>query len=184
MPPSLSASPSATPSASPSASPSAATSASPSPWWQDQTAYQIYPRSFADSNGDGIGDLPGITSRLDHLQALGVGVLWLSPVCRSPMADNGYDISDCRDIAPEFGTLAGFDAMLAAMHQRGIRLMMDLVVNHCSDQHPWFQQGRLSRDNPFHDDFIWAEPAPDGGPPTNWEAAFNGPAWTFKPAHR
>ena len=151
------------------------------PWWQDQTVYQIYPRSFADSNGDGIGDLPGITSRLGHLQALGVGVVWLSPVYCSPMADNGYDISDYRNIAPEFGTLADFDAMLAAMQARGIRLMMDLVVNHCSDQHPWFQQACLSRDNPFHDHFIWAEPGPGGGAPTNWEAAFNGPAWTFNP---
>ena len=150
-------------------------------WWHDQVVYQIYPRSFADSNGDGIGDLPGITARLDHLQALGVGVVWLSPVYRSPMADNGYDISDYRDIAPEFGTLADFDALVAALHARGIRLMMDLVVNHCSDQHPWFAQGRRSRDDPCHDYFIWAEPGPDGGPPNNWEACFSGPAWTFNP---
>ena len=154
-------------------------------WWHDQVVYQIYPRSFADSNGDGIGDLPGITAHLDHLQALGVGVLWLSPVYRSPMADNGYDISDYRDIAPEFGTLADFDALVAALHARGMRLMMDLVVNHCSDRHPWFEQGRQSRDHPWHDYFIWGEPATDGGPPNrppnNWEACFSGPAWTFNP---
>jgi oligo-1,6-glucosidase len=153
-------------------------------WWHDQVVYQIYPRSFCDSNGDGIGDLPGIVARLDHLQALGVGVVWLSPVYRSPMADNGYDISDYRDIAREFGTLADFDALVAALHVRGIRLVMDLVLNHSSDQHPWFQQARQSRDNPFHDYYCWGEPK-DGlappQPPNNWEAAFSGPAWTFNP---
>ena len=123
-------------------------------WWQTEVVYQIYPRSFADSNGDGIGDLPGITARIDHLVALGVGVVWLSPVYRSPMADNGYDISDYCDIAPEFGTLADFDALTAALHARGIKLVMDLVVNHCSDQHPWFEQGRQSRGHPWHDFFI------------------------------
>ena len=148
-------------------------------WWHDQVVYQIYPRSFCDSNGDGIGDLPGIVARLDHLQALGVGVVWLSPVYRSPMADNGYDISDYRDIAPEFGSLTDFDALVAALHARGIRLVMDLVLNHSSDQHPWFQQARQSRDNPFHDFYCWGEPK-EGGPPirppNNWEAAFSGPA--------
>ncbi len=157
----------------------------PAKWWHDQVVYQIYPRSFADSNGDGIGDLPGITAHLDHLQALGVGVAWLSPVYCSPMADNGYDISDYRDIAPEFGTLADFDTLVAALHARGMRLLMDLVVNHCSDQHPWFADGRQSRDHPWHDYFIWGEPAADGGPPNlppnNWEACFSGPAWTFNP---
>jgi len=150
-------------------------------WWQTEVVYQIYPRSFADSNGDGIGDLPGITARIDHLVALGVGVVWLSPVYRSPMADNGYDISDYCDIAPEFGTLADFDALTTALHARGIKLVMDLVVNHCSDQHPWFEQGRQSRGHPWHDFFIWGEPAADGGPPNNWEACFSGPAWTFNP---
>ncbi len=149
--------------------------------------YQIYPRSFCDSNGDGIGDLAGILGKLDHLQALGVGVVWLSPIYRSPMVDNGYDISDYRDIAPEFGTLADFDALVAALHARGIRLMLDLVVNHCSDQHPWFLQGSRSRDDPHHGYFIWAEPqaAAAGSAtaaPNNWEAAFGGPAWTFNPA--
>jgi oligo-1,6-glucosidase len=138
---------------------------------RDAVVYQIYPRSFCDSNGDGIGDLPGITSRLDHLQALGVNVVWLSPIFASPQDDNGYDISDYRAIAPEFGTMADFDDMLAAMHARGIRLMMDLVVNHSSDEHAWFEQARSSRDNPFHDYYIWREPRADAtadpvaGPP-------------------
>ncbi len=156
------------------------------PWWKSSVVYQIYPRSFCDSNGDGIGDLRGITSKLDHLQALGVDVVWLSPVYRSPQDDNGYDISDYRDIAPEFGTLADFDEMLAAMHARGIRLVMDLVVNHSSDEHAWFQQARTSRDNPYHDHYIWCEPrdaaAPIGSPaslPNNWEAAFNGSVWEW-----
>lgn len=141
--------------------------------------YQIYPRSFCDSNGDGVGDLRGITSKLDHLQALGVDVVWLSPVYASPQDDNGYDISDYRAIAPEFGTMADFDEMLAALHARGIRLVMDLVVNHSSDEHHWFQQARQSRDNPFHDYYIWREPKANGSPPTNWEAAFNGSVWEW-----
>ena len=152
------------------------------PDWRSQVVYQIYPRSFCDSNGDGIGDLPGITSRLDYLQQLGVGVVWLSPIYASPNDDNGYDISDYRAIMQEFGTMADFDAMLAAMHSRGIRLMMDLVVNHTSDEHVWFQQARQSRSNPYHDHYIWREPAADGGPPTNWEAAFNGSAWEWNEA--
>lgn len=147
--------------------------------WKRSVVYQIYPRSFCDSNGDGIGDLPGITSKLDHLQALGVDVVWLSPVYASPQDDNGYDISDYRAIAPEFGTMADFDTMLAAMHTRGIRLVMDLVVNHSSDEHEWFRQARSSRDNPFHDFYIWREPKADGTPPTNWEAAFNGSVWEW-----
>ncbi len=152
------------------------------PDWRSQVVYQIYPRSFCDSNGDGIGDLPGITSRLDYLKQLGVGVVWLSPIYASPNDDNGYDISDYRAIMQEFGTMADFDAMLAAMHSRGIRLMMDLVVNHTSDEHVWFQQARQSRCNPYHDHYIWREPAADGGPPTNWEAAFNGSAWEWNEA--
>ena len=152
------------------------------PDWRSQVVYQIYPRSFCDSNGDGIGDLPGITSRLDYLQQLGVGVVWLSPIYASPNDDNGYDISDYRAIMQEFGTMVDFDAMLAGMHSRGIRLMMDLVVNHTSDEHVWFQQARQSRSNPYHDHYIWREPAADGGPPTNWEAAFNGSAWEWNEA--
>ncbi len=146
--------------------------------WRSSVAYQIYPRSFADSNGDGIGDIPGITAHLDHLQALGIEIVWLSPVYDSPNDDNGYDIRDYRSIMKEFGTMADFDAMLAGMRQRGIRLMMDLVVNHTSDEHAWFQQARTSRDNPYHDYYIWRDPV-EGREPTNWEAAFNGSAWTF-----
>lgn len=151
------------------------------PWWQRAVVYQIYPRSFADSNGDGIGDLPGITARLDHLQALGIDMVWLSPIYASPDDDNGYDISDYRAIHADFGTMADFDAMLAAMRARGIRLMMDLVVNHTSDEHEWFRQARSSRSNPYHDYYIWAEPV-DGGPPTNWESIFGGSAWEWNEA--
>ena len=119
------------------------------PWWQRSVVYQIYPRSFCDANGDGIGDIQGIMGKLDYIKALGAEVIWLSPVYQSPNDDNGYDISDYRAIHPEFGTMADFDEMLAGMHQRGLRLVMDLVVNHCSDEHSWFQQARTSRDNPF-----------------------------------
>jgi oligo-1,6-glucosidase len=151
------------------------------PWWKQSVVYQIYPRSFCDSNGDGIGDLAGITSKLDHLQRLGVDVVWLSPVYKSPNDDNGYDISDYRDIMDEFGTMADFETMLAAMHARGIRLMMDLVVNHTSDEHAWFRQARTSRDNPYHDYYIWREPR-EGREPNNWEAAFSGSAWEWNEA--
>ena len=150
-------------------------------WWKESVVYQIYPRSFADSNGDGIGDLPGITSRLDHLKALGIDVVWLSPVYRSPNDDNGYDISDYRAIMAEFGTMADFDAMLAGMHARGIKLVMDLVVNHTSDEHAWFREARKSRDNPYHDYYIWRE-GKDGREPNNWEAAFSGSAWQWNEA--
>jgi oligo-1,6-glucosidase len=154
---------------------------SDSGWWKNNTVYQIYPRSFCDSNGDGIGDIPGITSKLDHLKTLGVDVVWLSPVYQSPNDDNGYDISDYRAIMGEFGTMADFDAMLAGMTERGIALMMDLVVNHTSDEHEWFRQARSSRDNPYHDYYIWQEPV-DGREPTNWESVFSGSAWTFNEA--
>ena len=150
-------------------------------WWKSSTVYQIYPRSFCDSNGDGIGDIPGITSKLDHLKTLGVDVVWLSPVYQSPNDDNGYDISDYRAIMGEFGTMADFDAMLAGMSERGIALMMDLVVNHTSDEHEWFRQARSSRDNPYHDYYIWQEPV-DGREPTNWESAFSGSAWSWNEA--
>ena len=149
--------------------------------WRKQVAYQIYPRSFADSNGDGIGDLPGITSKLDHLEALGVKIVWLSPVYDSPNDDNGYDIRDYRSIMKEFGTMADFDTMLASMCARGIRLMMDLVVNHTSDEHEWFKQARSAKTNPYHDYYIWHDPV-EGREPTNWEAAFSGSAWTFNEA--
>lgn len=150
-------------------------------WWKESIVYQIYPRSFCDSNGDGIGDLRGILSKLDYLEALGVDVVWLSPVYKSPNDDMGYDISDYRAIMDEFGTMADFDEMLAAMHRRGIKLMMDLVVNHTSDEHPWFQEARKSRDNPYHDYYIWRDPV-NGREPNNWEAAFTGSAWEYNPS--
>lgn len=152
------------------------------PWWQGSVVYQIYPRSFSDSDGDGVGDLKGITARLDHLVDLGVDVVWLSPVYASPNDDNGYDISDYRAIQPEFGTMADFDELLAAMHARGLRLVMDLVVNHTSDEHAWFRRARRSRDDPFHDFYLWGEPREDGGPPTNWSSVFGGSAWAWNEA--
>lgn len=126
-------------------------------WWKEAVVYQIYPRSFMDSNGDGIGDLNGITSRLDYLKDLGVDVIWLSPVYQSPNDDNGYDISDYRAIMQEFGTMEDFDRMLSEMHKRGIRLVMDLVVNHTSDEHKWFVESRKSKDNPYRDYYIWRD---------------------------
>ena len=148
-------------------------------WWKQSVVYQVYPRSFCDSNGDGIGDLRGITSKLDYLQLLGVDVVWLSPIYQSPNDDGGYDISDYRAIAPEFGSMADFEQLLAQLHQRRIKLVMDLVVNHTSDEHAWFTEACKSRDNPYRDYYIWRAPAADGGPPTNWEAAFSGSAWEF-----
>jgi oligo-1,6-glucosidase len=145
-------------------------------WWKTATVYQIYPRSFADSDGDGIGDLPGITRRLDHLAALGVDVVWLSPVYPSPQDDAGYDISDYRDIEPTFGTLADFDTLLDGVHQRGMKLIMDLVVNHTSDEHPWFQASRSSREDPQRDWYWWREH------PNNWGSFFSGSAWELDPA--
>jgi len=134
-------------------------------WWHQSTIYQIYPRSFADSNADGIGDLPGITSKLEYLKALGIDLLWLSPIFASPMDDNGYDISDYRSIAPEYGTLADFDHLVREARLRGMGLILDLVVNHTSDEHAWFQRARSSRNDPHHEFYIWREPAADGGPP-------------------
>ncbi|HQR79586.1 MAG TPA: alpha-glucosidase [Actinomycetota bacterium] len=145
-------------------------------WWADAVVYQIYPRSFADSDGDGIGDLPGIESRLDYLAGLGVDVVWLSPVYRSPQDDNGYDISDYRDIDPLFGTLADFDRLLAAVHARGMKLVMDLVVNHTSDEHPWFVESRSGVDSPKRDWYWWRRGDGDG-PPNNWGSIFSGSAW-------
>ena len=145
-------------------------------WWQSAVVYQIYPRSFADSDGDGIGDLPGILGRLDHLAELGVDVIWLSPVYPSPQDDNGYDISDYQDIDPTFGTLEDFDALLAAIHERGMKLVMDLVVNHTSDEHPWFVESRSSRDNPKRDWYWWRDQ------PTNWRSFFSGPTWELDEA--
>lgn len=147
-------------------------------WWKESVVYQIYPRSFCDSNGDGIGDLNGITSKLDYLKELGINVIWLSPVYQSPNDDNGYDISDYQAIMEEFGTMEDFDRMLAAAHERGIKILMDLVVNHTSDEHKWFVESRKSEDNPYRDYYIW-RPAKDGGMPNNWGSAFSGPAWEY-----
>jgi alpha-glucosidase len=150
-----------------------------SPWWQTGVIYQIYPRSFQDSNGDGIGDLKGIEQRLDYLVELGVDAIWLSPIFPSPMADFGYDISDYTDVDPLFGALADFDDLLAATHARGLRLLLDLVPNHTSDQHPWFRDSRSSRADPKRDWYLWRDPAPGGGPPNNWLSDFGGSAWQF-----
>ena len=155
------------------------------PWWRSAVVYQVYPRSFADSDGDGIGDLPGITAHLDHLAALGIDAIWLSPVYRSPHADNGYDISDYQDVDPTFGTLADLDRLLEQAHARGIRIVLDLVVNHTSDEHPWFVAARSSADDPKRDWYWWrpARPGTTGGEPgaepTNWESFFSGPTWTW-----
>lgn len=147
-------------------------------WWKESVVYQIYPKSFKDSNGDGIGDLNGITEKMGYLQELGINVLWLSPVYESPNDDNGYDISDYQAIMKEFGTMEDFDRMLAAAHEHGIKLVMDLVVNHTSDEHPWFVESRKSLDNPYRDYYIW-RPARDGKEPNNWGSCFSGPAWKY-----
>ena len=157
----------------------------PDDQWRRWVVYQIYPRSFADSNGDGVGDLRGVLSHLDHLQRLGVDVIWLSPVYRSPMDDNGYDISDYQDVDPLFGTLADLDELIKDLHARGMRLVMDLVVNHTSDVHPWFVESRSRRDNPKRDWYWWRDarpgttPGTPGAEPTNWESHFSGPTWTW-----
>ena len=147
-------------------------------WWKESVVYQIYPRSFCDSNGDGIGDLKGIQSKLDYLKELGINVIWMSPVYKSPNDDNGYDISDYQDIMTEFGTMADFDELLAAAHERGIRIVMDLVVNHTSDEHPWFIESRSSKENPKRDYYIWRD-AVDGHEPNNWGSSFSGSAWEW-----
>lgn len=150
-------------------------------WWKEAVVYQIYPRSFMDSDGDGVGDLKGIISRLDYLKELGVDVVWLSPVYKSPNDDNGYDISDYQAIMEEFGTMEDFDRMLAGMHERGIRLVMDLVVNHTSDEHPWFVESRKSKDNPYRDYYFWRE-GKEGKEPNNWASCFSGSAWQYDDA--
>ena len=147
-------------------------------WWKEAIVYQIYPRSFCDSNGDGIGDLNGITSKLDYLKELGIDVIWLSPVYKSPNDDNGYDISDYEAIMTEFGNMDDFDKMLSEAHKRGIKIVMDLVVNHTSDEHPWFVESRSSKDNPKRDYYIWKE-GKNGKEPNNWGSAFSGPAWKY-----
>ncbi|PFJ38841.1 glycoside hydrolase family 13 protein [Bacillus thuringiensis] len=147
-------------------------------WWKESVIYQIYPRSFNDSNNDGIGDIKGITQKLDYLKELGINVIWLSPVYKSPNDDNGYDISDYRNIMDEFGTMEDFHEMLEESHKREIKIMMDLVVNHSSDEHHWFIESKKSKDNPYRDYYIW-KPGKDGKPPTNWGAAFGGSAWEY-----
>lgn len=148
-------------------------------WWHDAVVYQIYPRSFNGSNGDGIGDIPGIIEKLDYIKGLGVNVIWLSPVYKSPMDDNGYDISGYQEIAPEFGTMADMERLLKEADQRGIKIVMDLVVNHTSDEHPWFIESRSSKDNPKRDWYIWKDPKEDGSEPNNWESFFKPKAWTL-----
>lgn len=147
-------------------------------WWKESVVYQIYPRSFNDSNGDGIGDIPGIIEKLDYLKELGIDVIWLSPVYKSPNDDNGYDISDYKDIMDEFGTIEDWDRLLDEIHDRGLKLMMDLVVNHSSDEHHWFIESRKSKDNPYRDYYIW-RPGKDGSEPNNWTSVFSGPAWEY-----
>jgi len=154
----------------------------PDRWWQGGVFYQIYPRSFADASGDGVGDLRGIISKLDHLAGLGVSALWLSPVTCSPNCDWGYDVSDYRDIDPDYGTLDDLDALVRRAGERGIRILMDLVPNHTSDQHPWFVDALSGRDAAHRDYYVWADPKPDGGPPNNWMSIFGGPAWELHEA--
>src|SRR5512144_2661104 len=151
-------------------------------WWQRGTIYQIYPRSFMDSDGDGVGDLPGILSRLDYLEWLGVDAVWLSPIYPSPMADFGYDVSDYTGVHPLFGTLADLDALVAGAHRRGLRLILDLVPNHTSDEHPWFVESSASRGSAKRDFYLWRDPAPGGGPPNNWRSVFGGSAWEWDEA--
>ena len=148
-------------------------------WWQTGVIYQIYPRSFLDSNGDGVGDIPGIVSKLDYLQWLGVDSLWLSPIYPSPMADFGYDISNYTDVHPLFGTLENLDTLIQQAHQRDLKVILDFVPNHTSDEHPWFQEAKSSRTNEKRDWYIWRDPTPDGGPPNNWTSNFGGSAWQF-----
>lgn len=149
-------------------------------WWQDKVVYQIYPRSFQDSNGDGIGDLPGIISRLDYLADLGVDALWLSPVCQSPQDDNGYDISDYQNIDPMFGTLDDMEQLIAEAKKRNIKIIMDLVLNHSSDEHRWFQEAKKSKDNPYHDYYVWRD-GEEGVLPNDMKASFGGSAWEWVP---
>nr|WP_321251125.1 alpha-glucosidase [uncultured Ruegeria sp.] len=152
-----------------------------SDWWRGGVIYQIYPRSFQDSNGDGIGDLKGITRRLDYIASLGVDAIWISPFFKSPMKDFGYDVSDYRDVDPMFGSLQDFRELLDQAHSKGLKVMIDLVLSHTSDQHPWFIESRASRENPKSDWYVWADPRPDGTPPNNWLSIFGGSAWQWDP---
>ncbi|APU31246.1 alpha-glucosidase [Ectopseudomonas alcaliphila JAB1] len=153
-------------------------------WWRGGVIYQVYPRSFLDSNDDGIGDLPGVIAKLDYIASLNVDAIWLSPFFTSPMKDFGYDVSDYRGVDPIFGTLDDFRTLVAAAHERGLRIIIDQVLNHCSDQHPWFAESRSSRSNDKADWFVWADPNPDGTPPNNWLSVFGGSAWTWEGRRR
>ncbi|HAY52671.1 MAG TPA: glucohydrolase, partial [Lactobacillus sp.] len=150
-------------------------------WWQEAVGYQIYPKSFLDSNSDGIGDIAGIEQKVDYLKQLGVGFVWLSPFYPSPNVDNGYDISDYQNVDPAYGDLPSLLALFAKLHAAGIKVIIDLVVNHTSDQHHWFQEARSSRTNPYHDWYIW-KPGKNGQVPNNWQSIFKGPAWTYNAA--
>jgi alpha-glucosidase len=154
------------------------------PWWKGAAIYQIYPRSFADTNSDGVGDLPGITKHLDYVASLGVDAIWLSPFFTSPMRDFGYDVADYRAVDPVFGTLADFDSLVARAHELGLKLIIDQVYSHSSDQHPWFLESRSTRDNPKADWYVWADSKQDGSPPNNWQSVFSGPAWTWDARRR
>src|SRR5262249_30190198 len=153
-------------------------------WWRGATIYQIYPRSYLDTNDDGIGDLAGIASKLDYIKSLGVDGIWLSPFYRSPMRDFGYDVSDYLNVDPIFGTLQDFDRLLAEAHSRGLKIVIDQVWSHTSDQHPWFIESAGSRENVRADWYVWAGAQPDGSPPNNWQASFGGPSWTWSPRRR
>ncbi|MEY9780418.1 glycosidase [Sinorhizobium fredii] len=148
-------------------------------WWRGAVVYQVYPRSFQDTDGDGIGDLNGVTRRLSHVASLGVDAIWLSPFFKSPQADMGYDVSDYCDVDPMFGTLADFDALMKEAHRLGLKVIIDQVISHTSDRHPWFVESRSSRTNAKADWFVWADPKPDGTAPNNWLSIFGGPAWEW-----
>jgi alpha-glucosidase len=152
------------------------------PWWREAVIYQIYPRSFMDASGDGVGDLAGIAKKLDYLSWLGVDAVWLSPIFPSPMVDFGYDVANYTDVDPLFGTLEDFDALLEEAHRRGLKIILDYVPNHTSSEHPWYLESRSSRENPKRNWYVWADPGPVGSRPNNWESAFGGPAWTFDEA--
>ena len=151
-------------------------------WWESGVVYQVYPRSFRDTDGDGVGDLRGVTEKLGYLAWLGADAVWLSPFYPSPMADFGYDISDYTGVHPVFGTLEDFDALVAEAHRLGLKVILDFVPNHTSDEHPWFLESRSSGDNPKRDWFIWRDASPDGSPPNNWRAVFGGSAWEWDEA--
>lgn len=150
-----------------------------SPWWREAIIYQVYPRSFLDTNGDGVGDLPGITAKLDYIAGLGVDIVWISPFFKSPMKDFGYDVSDYCDVDPLFGTLADFDQLVAKAHDLGLKIMIDQVLSHTAEEHPWFAESRKNRDNPKADWYVWSDPRPDGNPPNNWLSVFGGSSWQW-----